>query len=513
MQFHFEIEYKKGRENKAADLLSRVQLGEVSVMMITPVVTELFEKIKKTWETDPVLQEILTKINDPNDGVKGFSFINQQLRKKGKLVVGNDSSVQQEIIQIWHEKPVGGHFGIENTYKRISSLFYWKGLKEEVTKYVRQCATCQRSKYDSSAYPGLLQPLKIPSTAWSSISMDFIDGLPKSKGKSTILVVVDRLTKYGHFLAISHPYTAASVAQLFLDQVYKLHGMPENIISDRDPIFMSKVWQDLFSMQGVTLSTSTAYHPQTDGQTEVLNRTVETFLRCFCCDSQKNWASYLSLAEWWYNTTFHSAIQTTPYEALYGRPPPIHIPYVPGEASEEEVDRSLITKDFKVQLLKFHISRAQQRMASLANQHRTDRQFSEGDWVYLKIQPYRQLSISNKSFSKLSTKYYGPYQILQKVGPVAYKLLLPPQAAIHHTFHVSQLKPCYAVPTSFNQPPTINIADPQCMQPQEILERRMIKRGNKAVPQVLVQWSQLSKEDATWEDYNSMKLRFPDFIP
>lgn len=131
--------------------------------------------------------------------------------------------------------------------------------------YVRQCVTCQRSKYDSSAYHGLLQPLQIPSTFWASISMYFIDGLPKSKGKITILVVVDRLTKYGHFLALSHPYTPTFVAHVFLDYIFKLHGMPENIINDRSPVFVSKVWTDLFSMQGVTRSTSTTYHPQIDG--------------------------------------------------------------------------------------------------------------------------------------------------------------------------------------------------------------------------------------------------------
>lgn len=147
------------------------------------------------------------------------------------MVVRDEPTLKKGILLIWHEKPVGGHLGIENTYKRISNLFYWKGLKEDVTMLVRQCATCQRSKYDSAAYPGLLQPLQIPFVAWGSISMDFIDGLPRSKGKTTILVVVDRLTKYGHFLSISHPYTATSVAQLYLDQVYKLHGMPENIIS------------------------------------------------------------------------------------------------------------------------------------------------------------------------------------------------------------------------------------------------------------------------------------------
>lgn len=130
---------------------------------------------------------------------------------------------------------------MDNTYRKLAGLFFWKGLKDEVVSYIRQCAICQRSKSDHSAYPGLLQPLQIPYTTWASISMKFIDGLPKSQGNTTILVVVDRLIKYAHFMALTHPYTASTVAQTFMDQVFKLHGMPENVVSDRDPIFISRI--------------------------------------------------------------------------------------------------------------------------------------------------------------------------------------------------------------------------------------------------------------------------------
>lgn len=184
------------------------------------------------------------------------------------------------------------------SYRRIAALFYWKGLKEDVQTHVKQCDTCQRSKYETTPYPGLLQPLKLPSLAWTSISMDFIKGLPKSHGKSVIWVVVDRLTKYAHFIGVSHPYSVGDIAKLFMENVFKLHGMPEDIVNDRDPIFTSKLWQELFSMHGVTLSTSTAYHPQSDGQTEVVNRCLETYLRCFCSDSQKDWFSYLETTKW-----------------------------------------------------------------------------------------------------------------------------------------------------------------------------------------------------------------------
>lgn len=239
---------------------------------------------------------------------------------------------------------------------------------------------------------------------------------------------------------------------------------------------------------------------------------METYLRCYCSDSQHDWALYLPLAEWWYNSTYQSAIQTTPYEALYGQAPPIHLPYLPGEAIEEEVDKILITREFKAQLLNFHLHRAQQRMQSLANKHRSDRQLKVGDWVYLKIQPYRQVTVSQQAFNKLSAKFYGPYQILEKIGTVAYKLSLPAHVAIHPTIHVSQLKLCHQLPDTTHHPPIIDIASPFCVEPQSIEGRRMIKKGNKAVVQVLIQWKGMSKEQATWEDFMAMKIRFPEFF-
>lgn len=194
----------------------------------------------------------------------------------------------------------------------------------------------------------------------------------------------------------------------------------------------------------------------------------------------------MPFAEWWYNTTDHYATQTTPYEALYGQPPPIHLPYLPGDVVDEQVDMSLIAREFKTQLLKHHLNQAQQRMISQANHHMSDRQFQVGDWVYLKIQPYRQFTLSTTHFSKLAAKYYGPYQIIQKIGAVAYKLSLPSNITIHLTFHVSLLKPCYKVPDNITHPPVMDITSPYCPTPKSIHDRRMIKKRNKVIAQVLV---------------------------
>lgn len=155
------------------------------------------------------------------------------------MVVGPNPDLRTEIIKLWHSSSQGRHSGIDNTYRRIAALFYWKSLKDDVTSFVKKCDTCKKSKYDTSAYPGILQPLQVLSTSWSSISMDFIDDLPKSKGRSVIWVVVYRLTKYAHFIPLSHPYTASDLAKLFVEFIFKLHGMPDDIVSDKDPIFTS----------------------------------------------------------------------------------------------------------------------------------------------------------------------------------------------------------------------------------------------------------------------------------
>jgi len=193
---------------------------------------------------------------------------------------------------------------------------------------MRACSICQQNKHENVATLGLLQPLPIPHAPFIDINMDFIDGLPKSEAKDVIMVVVDCFSKYAHFMSLSHPYSAPTVAKIFMDNVYKIHRFPALVVSDRDPVFLSKLWKEMFTIQGVNLLYSSAYHPQTDGQTEIVNKCVENYLRCITETNPNQRARWLSLAEWWYNTNFHSSTQLTPYEILYGFPPPIHVPYL-----------------------------------------------------------------------------------------------------------------------------------------------------------------------------------------
>jgi transposase InsO family protein len=172
-------------------------------------------------------------------------------------------------------------------------------MRTNIKKFILECPVCEVSKPETLHLPGLLQPLPVPSRVWSDISMDFIKGLPLSHGFSIILVVVDRFTKYGHFMALSHPYTTSKVAQILLANVLKLHGMPNNIVSDRDPVFTCSFWRELFRLQGIALAFSSAYHPQSNGQIEALNKCVETYLWCYLSAKPPEWHSWLPLAEWW----------------------------------------------------------------------------------------------------------------------------------------------------------------------------------------------------------------------
>ncbi|XP_026417343.1 uncharacterized protein LOC113312821 [Papaver somniferum] len=233
-----------------------------------------------------------------------------------------EQRVHSMMQQKWLTKLLGYNY----------ELKYRKGSENEVADalsrvYLTEESNCNAISILQPAWltevqESYTQPLPVPDQAWKDVSMDFITGLPESEGREVILVVVDRFSKYSHFLALIHPYTAASVAKVFLDSIVKLHGLPKTIVSDRDNVFLSNFWQSLFSRMGTALHLSTTYHPQSEGQTERVNACLETYLRCMASFKRSKWVTWLLLAEWWFNTSFHTSPKLTLFEALYGYPPP-----------------------------------------------------------------------------------------------------------------------------------------------------------------------------------------------
>ncbi|KAJ1275228.1 hypothetical protein BS78_05G120600, partial [Paspalum vaginatum] len=267
--------------------------------------------------------------------------------------------------------------------------------------------------------------------------MDFIEGLTKSEGYSIIMVVVDRLTKVAHFIAVKHPYTSSLIAKLFLDSVVRLH-------------------------------------------------------------------------ELWYNSSYHSSLGCSPFKALFGYEPNVGVYTEIPPGTPPSVIELIQYRDRHLQSLKQHLAAAQNRMKLYADRNRVDLQFSVGELVLLKMQPYTRSSLANRPYPKLAFKYYGPYKVLEQVGQVAYQLDLRSDSQIHPVFHVSQLEPYVADYTPvYSTLPTATDLDAVAAVPNTIVDRRLVKRGNSAITQVKVTWSGLPDLAATWEDYEVLKARFP----
>jgi hypothetical protein len=311
----------------------------------------------------------------------------------------------RQVLKLAHST---GHEGVQKTLHRLRVEFYIPSDHALVQDWVRACNTCQKNKTETLQPAGLLQPLDVSSQIWADISMDFIEGLPKVGGKAVILTVVDRFSKYAHFIALGHPYTVSSVARAFFDGVVRLHGFP-SIVSNRDPVFTGHVWRDLFKLAGVKLRLSTAFHPQTDGQSEVVNKVIAMYLRCVTGDRPRAWVEWLPWAEYCYNTSFHTALRATPFEVVYGRPPPAILPYKPGTARTETVDALLRSRDEDLAEVRQRLVQAQQISKKYYDATHREMEFKTGDWVWLRLLHRTTKSLDPHAKGKLGPRYAGPF--------------------------------------------------------------------------------------------------------
>jgi hypothetical protein len=368
-------------------------------------------------------------------------------------------------------------------------------MKAQTKEFVQTCLICQQAKPERVKYPRLLEPLPTPDAAWQMVTMDFVEGLPTSGSANSIMVVVDKFTRFAHFIPLHHPFTAAKVAAAYLDNVFKLHSMPKVMVSDRDPIFTSRFWKELFSLMGNELRMSTAHHPRTDGQSKRVNQCLEIYLRCFTHAYPSKWSQYLSLAEYWYNTSHHSAINMSPFVALYGHEPRHWGLDSTSTCSAPSLEAWLSELKLVQQVLQQNLEHARQYMKNQADKKRTERTFTVGEDVFIKLQPYIQQSLVKRSNQKLAFRYFGPYPISKCINPVAYEVQLPPEAKIHPVFHVSQLRK--VLKQGMHASSTLPKPSDDIPRPVKILEHRWRRTPSGRREQVHVQWPPDSGKDIT----------------
>jgi len=385
----------------------------------------------------------------------------------GKVYVPHTSPSLPAILEAAQG---AGHEGVAKTLQRLRLNFHVPGAQVVVQDFVRACATCQRNKSEHLHPAGLLQPLDVPSIVWADVAMDFVEGFPRINGKSVILTVVDRFSKYGHFIPLGHPYTATTVAKAFFDIVVRLHGIPCSIVSDRDPVFTSQFWRELFQLAGVKLHMSSAFHPQSDGQSEAANKVITMLLRCLSGDRPREWLRWLPWTEFCYNSGFQSSLKTSPFRVVYGRDPPSVRSYTLGEARLRAVHQQLTERDEFLAEIRERLELAQQRYKAYYDRNHRDAEYQVGQWVWLRLLHRPVASLPAQGRGKLGPKFFGPFKIVDRVGDVAYRLQLPSGACLHDVFHVGLLKKyCSEEPPESGALPPLQ-HDRVCLQPEDVIK-------------------------------------------
>ncbi len=428
-----------------------------------------------------------------------FQFRDGLLYYQGLLYVP-EGPCRLRVLQSRHDFPSAGHFGYNKTMELLSRDFWWPQMWKTVKDYVTTCDTCSRSKIPRHRPYGLLQPLPIPETPWTSISMDFIVDLPPSKTFDSIFVVVDRLTKMAHFIPCHKTVTGEETARLFVDNVYRFHGLPNDIISDRGTQFTSKFWQSLFKILGVEIKLSSAYHPQTDGQTERINQVLEQYLRCSINYHQDNWVDLLPLAEFAYNNTLQGSIQQTPFFANYGHHP--RFDQFNLNISENPAATDLATRLSDIQKqMKQSLLEAQEHQKTNADKSRKEHpKISIGDKVWL----LRRNLKTRRPSDKLDYRRLGPFPVVKQINKVAYRLELPTSMKIHPVFHVSLLEPYKesTLPGRVQEPPPpIEIEGDEEFEVSEILDSRIHRQRLE----YLVHWQGYDISERTWEPASNLE--------
>ncbi|KAI2648103.1 Transposon Tf2-8 polyprotein [Labeo rohita] len=481
-RFNFTLTYRPGHRNVKADALSRIHSPDPVTDQPEPILPPAVFMAPIQWDLEAQIKDANRQHPAPPGGPEGRLFVPAELRVP--------------LLDWIHTSPGSGHPGSNRTLSLVRQRYWWPQLRQEVARYVQGCSVCATSSTPRKLPEGKLQPLTIPNRPWSHIGVDFATDLPLSEGNTTILVVVDRFSKSVKLIPLKGLPTAFETAQALFLNVFRHFGLPEDIISDRGPQFISRVWRGFFRLLGVNVSLSSGYHPQSNGQTERKIQEVGRYLRAYCQDNQERWCQYLPWAEYAQNSLRQSATGLTPFQCVLGFQPPL-FPWNGESCEVPAVDFWFRESERVWESAHVHLSRAVRRYQRHVDARRSQHhQYQPGDLVWLST---RDLRLRQGS-KKLSPRYIGPFPVARQINPVTYRLTLPPTYRIAPSFHVSLLKP-YTKPVSSPStepvvpppPPEIEPAD-QIYQIREILSSR--RRGGRV--QYLIDWEGYGPEERSW---------------
>ncbi|CCO35741.1 Retrotransposable element Tf2 155 kDa protein type 1 [Rhizoctonia solani AG-1 IB] len=514
--FHFQIMYHPGKQSTKPDALSRradhldvppadqSMLPEsvfANVSLVLPE-KEIQARIETNLDQDESLSKILEHLRNEStapasvkQAFKDYEMEAGLLFYQGRILVPDAGDLREELLKVFHDSPMAGHPGRQRTLELLSRAYYWPGIWADVYLHVDGCKTRQRIRLPKAKLIPA-QPLEIPSRPWQHVSYDMITDLPKDGPYDCILVIVDSFTKFVVLVPVSKKLKAPELAEIFLNRVWKQYGLPEKTVSDRGTGFNNKFLRALYKRLCIDPHFSSAYHPQSNGQTERVNPTIKHFLRAYASINQSDWVKWLPMTEFAYNNATHSATGRSPFMALYGWQPTLTPSNVETNVPEANELANSIAKQWEEVA-----SALRQSKARLIEGQATEvpLSFETGEEAWLDA---KNVNLKTKS-NKLTERRLGPFKVIEKISNRAYRLELPETMKIHNVFYVGLLSKvkCNKFQAWENRPPPITVDGEEEYKVKGIMD----SRESKGKWEYLVKWKGYGPEESTWEPKENLK--------